>query len=98
MKSVQNQEPASATKEELEELMEEREQTLLEWYERSLIDCSTFDAERVDKRFSRSSTTQRTSSEVNRRSGSSLPELSRRSRALSRNVETSCTRQKSHQK
>jgi len=25
--------------------MEEREQTLLEWYERSLIDCSTFDAE-----------------------------------------------------
>jgi len=45
MKSVQNQEPASATKEELEELMEEREQTLLEWYERSLIDCSTFDAE-----------------------------------------------------
>ena len=27
------------------ELMEEREQTLLDWYERSLIDCSTFDAE-----------------------------------------------------
>jgi SNF2 family DNA or RNA helicase len=45
MKSVQNNEPASATKEELEELMEEREQTLLEWYERSLIDPSTFDAE-----------------------------------------------------
>ena len=45
MKSVQNNEPASATKDELEELMEEREQTLLEWYERSLIDPSTFDAE-----------------------------------------------------
>lgn len=45
MKSVQNNEPASATKEELEELMEEREQTLLEWYDRSLIDPSTFDAE-----------------------------------------------------
>ncbi len=45
MRSVQNNEPASATAAELEELLEEREQTLLEWYERSLIDPSTFDAE-----------------------------------------------------
>jgi hypothetical protein len=45
MRSVQNEEPADATAEELEEMLEEREQTLLEWYERSLIDPSTFDAE-----------------------------------------------------
>jgi superfamily II DNA or RNA helicase len=45
MRSVQNKEPAGATAEELDELLEEREQTLLEWYERSLIDPSTFDAE-----------------------------------------------------
>jgi superfamily II DNA or RNA helicase len=45
MRSVQNEEPPEATAAELEELMEEREQTLLEWYERSLIDPSTFDAE-----------------------------------------------------
>jgi hypothetical protein len=45
MRSVQNDEPPEATAEELEEMLEEREQTLLEWYERSLIDPSTFDAE-----------------------------------------------------
>lgn len=45
MRSVQNEEPADATAEELEEMLEEREQTLLEWYDRSLIDPSTFDAE-----------------------------------------------------
>jgi len=45
MRSVQNEEPPEATAAELEELMEEREQTLLEWYDRSLIDPSTFDAE-----------------------------------------------------
>ena len=45
MRSVQNEEPPEATAAELEELMEDREQTLLEWYDRSLIDPSTFDAE-----------------------------------------------------
>ncbi|AXG08428.1 helicase-related protein [Haloplanus rubicundus] len=45
MRSVQSEEPPEATAAELEELMEEREQTLLEWYDRSLIDPSTFDAE-----------------------------------------------------
>jgi len=45
MRSVQNEDPPEATAAELEELMEEREQTLLEWYDRSLIDPSTFDAE-----------------------------------------------------
>jgi superfamily II DNA or RNA helicase len=45
MRSVRNEEPPEATAAELEELMEEREQTLLEWYDRSLIDPSTFDAE-----------------------------------------------------
>jgi len=45
MRSVQDEEPPEATAAELEELMEEREQTLLEWYDRSLIDPSTFDAE-----------------------------------------------------
>jgi ERCC4-related helicase len=45
MRSVQNEEPPEATAAELESLMEEREQTLLEWYDRSLIDPSTFDTE-----------------------------------------------------
>jgi len=45
MESIQNDEPASATKEELEELIDERQQTLSEWYERSLIDTTTFDEE-----------------------------------------------------
>jgi hypothetical protein len=45
MESIQNQEPANATKEELKELIEERQRTLKEWYERSLVDTSTFDAE-----------------------------------------------------
>jgi superfamily II DNA/RNA helicase len=45
MESIRNDEPPSATKEELEELIEERQRTLEEWYERSLVDTSTFDAE-----------------------------------------------------
>jgi SNF2 family DNA or RNA helicase len=45
MRSIRDNEPASATQEELERELEQREQTLLDWYERSLIDCSTFDAE-----------------------------------------------------
>jgi hypothetical protein len=45
MESIQNDEPPSATKEQLEQLIEEREETLAEWYERSLVDTSTFDAE-----------------------------------------------------
>lgn len=45
MRSVRDEKPAGATAEELEEMLEEREQTLLEWYDRSLIDPSTFDAE-----------------------------------------------------
>ncbi|ACV12089.1 helicase domain protein [Halorhabdus utahensis DSM 12940] len=45
MESIQNDEPPSATKEELEDLIEERQRTLEEWYERSLVDTSTFDAE-----------------------------------------------------
>src|SRR6056297_2241616 len=45
MRSVRNDEPADATAEELEELLDEREQTLMQWYERSLIDPSTFDEE-----------------------------------------------------
>ena len=45
MESIQNDQPPSATKEELEELIEERQRTLEEWYERSLVETSTFDAE-----------------------------------------------------
>ena len=45
IESIQNDEPPSATKEELEELIEERQRTLEEWHERSLVDTSTFDAE-----------------------------------------------------
>nr|WP_245851656.1 helicase-related protein [Halorubrum persicum] len=45
MESIENDEPPSATKAELEELIEERQRTLEEWYERSLVDTSTFDAE-----------------------------------------------------
>jgi superfamily II DNA or RNA helicase len=49
MESIRNDEPASATKEELEELIDERQRTLAEWYERSLIDTSTFDEESRQK-------------------------------------------------
>ncbi|RRJ28511.1 helicase-related protein [Halocatena pleomorpha] len=49
MESIQNEEPASVTKEELEELIDERQRTLQEWYERSLIDTSTFDQESREK-------------------------------------------------
>jgi ERCC4-related helicase len=45
MRSIRENEPTSATQEELEHELEQREQTLRDWYERSLIDCSTFDAE-----------------------------------------------------
>jgi Superfamily II DNA/RNA helicases, SNF2 family len=49
MESIRNDEPASATKEELEELIDERQQTLSNWYERSLVDTSTFDQESREK-------------------------------------------------
>ncbi|MDG5775170.1 helicase-related protein [Haloarculaceae archaeon H-GB1-1] len=49
MESIRNDEPASATKEELEELIDERQRTLQEWYERSLVDTSTFDQESREK-------------------------------------------------
>ncbi|WP_209309515.1 helicase-related protein [Haloarcula amylovorans] len=49
MESIRNDEPASATKEELEELIDDRQRTLAEWYERSLIDTSTFDQESREK-------------------------------------------------
>ena len=49
LESVRNEEPASATKEELEKLIDERQRTLQEWYERSLIDTSTFDQESREK-------------------------------------------------
>ncbi|SNR68249.1 SNF2 family N-terminal domain-containing protein [Halorubrum vacuolatum] len=45
MESIQHDDPPSATKEELEALIEERQRTLEEWYNRSLVDTSTFDAE-----------------------------------------------------
>ncbi|MWG35300.1 helicase-related protein [Halomarina oriensis] len=45
MDSIRNEQPASATTEELEALIDERQQTLADWYERSLIDTSTFDQE-----------------------------------------------------
>ena len=49
MESIQNEEPPGATKEELEEMIDERQRTLEEWYERSLIDTSTFDEESREK-------------------------------------------------
>ncbi|MFC7074251.1 helicase-related protein [Halovenus rubra] len=49
MESIRNDEPASATKEELEELIDERQRTLQEWHERSLVDTSTFDQESREK-------------------------------------------------
>ncbi|WP_022836944.1 helicase-related protein [Salisaeta longa] len=45
MRSIRDNEPPSVTQEELEREIEKRQQTLMDWYERSLIDCSTFDAE-----------------------------------------------------
>ncbi|WP_137286971.1 helicase-related protein [Halorussus salinisoli] len=45
MESIRSDEPPGATREELEELVDERQRTLEEWYERSLIDTSTFDEE-----------------------------------------------------
>jgi len=49
MGSIQNDDPPSATREELEQLLDERQRTLEEWYERSLIDTSTFDQESREK-------------------------------------------------
>ena len=49
MESIQNDTPPSATKEELEELIDERQRTLQEWYDRSLIDTTTFDQESREK-------------------------------------------------
>ena len=45
MRSIRDDQPTQATQEELEDELEQREETLRDWYERSLIDCSTFDAE-----------------------------------------------------
>jgi hypothetical protein len=45
MESIQSDQPASATKEELETMIDERQQTLEEWYDRSLLDTTTFDEE-----------------------------------------------------
>ena len=45
MESIRNDEPASATTEELEALIDGRQRTLTEWYERRLIDTSTFGEE-----------------------------------------------------
>jgi superfamily II DNA or RNA helicase len=49
MESIQNDEPAGATKEDMEELIDERQRTLEQWYERSLIDTTTFDQESREK-------------------------------------------------
>ena len=49
MESIQNDTPPSATKEELEELIDKRQRTLQEWYDRSLIDTTTFDQESREK-------------------------------------------------
>ena len=49
MESIRNEEPPGATRAELEELIDERQRTLQEWYERSLIDTSTFDRESREK-------------------------------------------------
>ena len=47
--SIQSDEPPGATREELEDLIDERQRTLEEWYERSLVDPSTFDADSREK-------------------------------------------------
>lgn len=45
LRSIRDDQPRSATQEELERELARRQQTLQDWYERSLIDCSTFDAD-----------------------------------------------------
>jgi len=45
MNSIRTDQPASATKAELETMIDERQQTLQEWYDRSLLDTTTFDEE-----------------------------------------------------
>jgi ERCC4-related helicase len=45
MKSIESEDPPEATKEELEELIEERQKTLKDWYERTPLDSTTFDHE-----------------------------------------------------
>ena len=45
MNSIESEEPPEATKEELEEMIEERQETLKEWYERTPLDSTTFDQE-----------------------------------------------------
>ena len=49
MKSLQSEEPPEATKEELEDMIDERQRTLREWYDRTPLDCSTFDSESREK-------------------------------------------------
>ena len=45
MESVRDRQPPAASGEQLELMLEDREQTLREWLDRSPIDCSTFDAD-----------------------------------------------------
>ncbi|WP_252697960.1 helicase-related protein [Natronosalvus vescus] len=45
MESIRNNDPPSATRAELDQLLDDRQRTLEEWYERSMVETSTFDAE-----------------------------------------------------
>ncbi|MFB6199553.1 MAG: helicase-related protein, partial [Candidatus Nanohaloarchaea archaeon] len=45
MNSIESEEPPEATKEELEEMIENRQETLKEWYDRTPLDSTTFDQE-----------------------------------------------------
>lgn len=45
MRSLHESTPEPVSERQLELELEQREQTLMDWYQRSLIDCSTFDAE-----------------------------------------------------
>lgn len=45
MNSIRSHKPPSATREEFEKIIEKRKQTLLEWYDRSPLDPTTFDME-----------------------------------------------------
>lgn len=45
LESIKDRKPPAVSKEEFEEILEEREEILKEWYDRSLIDFSTFDSE-----------------------------------------------------
>ena len=45
MESISDHKPPSATQEEFEQIMKEREETLMEWYDKSLVGFSAFDFE-----------------------------------------------------